>query len=77
MRIVNTMCISKEKLYVTVKVFDGKFRNYPAWGRGALNTNLKTSKSGVCLDQNWMFVDKGEEKGGGPKFRLFADVINE
>ena len=27
--------------------------------------------SGVCLEQNWMFVDRGEA-GGGPKFRLFC-----
>ena len=39
---------------------------------------LKTSNSGVCLDQNWMFVDREEEEGESPKFRLFfADVINE
>ena len=66
MRIVNTMCISKEKAvrhYVDliVKSFRGKFLNWPAWWWW-----------GACLDQNWMFVDRGEEEGGGPKFRLFC-----
>ena len=33
---------------------------------------LRTSRRRVCLDQNWMFVDRGEEGGGGPKFRFFC-----
>ena len=30
------------------------------------------------LEQNWMFVDREEEAGGGgPKYRLFVDFVNE
>ena len=32
--------------------------------------------SGIRLDQNWIFMHRGE-KGGGSNFRLSADVINE
>ena len=38
---------------------------------GGVECQLRKSKSCVCLDQNWMFVDRGEEGSGGPKFRLF------
>lgn len=31
----------------------------------------------VCFEQNGMFVDRREERIGGPKFRFFADGINE
>ena len=48
MRIVNGLCISKEK-------------------------------GGVCLDKNWMLMDRSEDKGGGGVQNLvfFADVIND
>ena len=36
---------------------------------------LRTSKSGMISDQNWMFVDRVGE--GVANFRLFANVINE
>ena len=36
---------------------------------GGVECQLKASKSGVCLDQHWMFRDRGEEGGEGPKFR--------
>ena len=66
MRIVNNMCISKEKAirhYVDliVKVFQEiseiLIKDVQRWG-------LLRSKLAV-------FVDRGEEEGGGPKFRLF------
>ena len=36
---------------------------------GGVECQLKASKSGVCLDQHWMFRDRGEEGSEGPKFR--------
>ena len=74
MRIVNTMYLSKEKTvchYVDliVKVFGSNSKNTQGWGN--VECQLRTSRSGMCLDQNWMFVDRGEEGGGGPKLRLF------
>ena len=58
MRIVNTMCISKEKALrhyadLIVKVFEENSEITQRWG---IECQLKTSKSGVCLDQNCMFV---------------------
>ena len=38
---------------------------------------LRTSKSGVRLDQNLMFMHRGEEGVGDSNFRLFVGVINE
>ena len=62
MRKVNTLCISEEKsICCTVGV----------------EYQLGTSKTGVCLDQNWMFVDRREEGGADPKLRLFCGRINE
>ena len=60
MRIVNAMYISKEKAvghYVDliVKVFQEISKLLSVWG---FECQLKTPKSGVCLDQNWMFVRK-------------------
>ena len=63
MRIVNTICISKEK---TVRNLTGP----------GFECKLRTCKNGIRLDQNWIFMHRGEE-GGGSNFRLFADVINE
>ena len=77
MRIVNTICISKEKAvrhYVDpiVKVFEENSETIQGGGGGVeCQCQLRMSKSGVCLHQNWMFVDRGEEGAGGPKFRLF------
>ena len=84
MRIVNTMCISKEKTVkavrhfadVIVKVFEENSEITLGGGggggqEGGVECQLRKSKSCVCLDQNWMFVDRGEEGSGGPKFRLF------
>ena len=75
MRIVDTICISKEKAvshYVDliVKVIEENSEITQREGR-EFECQLKTSKSGVCLDQNWMFVDRGEEEGGVQKFKLF------
>ena len=36
-----------------------------------------TSKSGLSLDQNWMFVDKGERGFGVRILDFFMDVVNE
>ena len=75
MRIVDTICISKEKAvshYVDliVKIFEENSEVTQREGR-EFGCQLKKSKSGVCLDQNWMFVDRGEEEGRSPKFRFF------
>ena len=35
------------------------------------------SNSWVCLDQNWMFVDRGKEGVGIGNLEFFLDVINE
>ena len=74
MRIINAMVINKEKLvhhYVdlTVKAFDKKSETTQI---GGFECQLRTSKSGVCLDENWMFVSQGEEGSGGLKFRIFV-----
>ena len=37
---------------------------------GGFECQLMTSKSGVCLCENRMFVDRQKAGGGGPKFRL-------
>ena len=60
------MCISKEKAvrhYVDLiaKVFEEN--SEITQGGGGFECQTKTSKSRVCLDQNWMFVDRGEEEG--------------
>ena len=75
MRIVSTKCISKKKTvrhYVDfiVKVFEENSEIIKG-GVGRFECQLRTSKSGVCLGQNWMFVDRGEERGGVSKFILF------
>ena len=32
----------------------------------------------MCLEQNWMFVDRGEEAGGGYRnLYFFVDVVTE
>ena len=54
-----------------VKVFEENSK-ITQGGEGGFECQLRTSKSGVCLDQNWMFVDRGEERGRGPKFRIFC-----
>ena len=50
-------------------------------GRGeggeVVECQLRTSKSGVWLDQNWMFVDRGEEGVGVQTLDFLADVINK
>ena len=33
-------------------------------GGGGFECQLRTSKGGVCLDQNWIFVDRREEGVG-------------
>ena len=73
MRIVNILCISKEKVlrhYVNliVKIFAESFEITLDGGRGKGNggcfeCQLRTSRSGVCLDQNLMFVDRGGAAG--------------
>ena len=75
MRIVNTVCINKEKLYVTVfvlivKVFEEN-SEITQGGWGAFVCQLRASKSSVCLDQNWRLVDSGKEGAKGPKVRFF------
>ena len=77
MRIANTICISKEKAvhhYVdlTIKVFEENSKITPGF-----ECQLRTSKSGVCLDQNSMFADRGEKLVGVRNLDLFADIINE
>ena len=69
------MCTSKEKalrhyvdLIVTVCEENSKITQD---GESA-ERQLWTSKSGMCLDENWMFVDSGEEGVEGPKFRLHS-----
>ena len=62
MRIVNTMCISKEKAvrhYVNLifKVFEETSEITQRKGGGVVECQLKKSKSGVWLGQNWMFVE--------------------
>ena len=88
MRIVNTMRISKEKAvlhYVDliVKVFEKN--SEIAQGVvcvcvcvcEVVECQLRTSKSGVWLDQNWIFVDRGEEGVDVQTLDFLADVINE
>ena len=75
MRKVNTLCISKEKAvrhYVDliVTVFK-KNSETDQSGGGGFECQLRTSKNGVCLDQNWMFMDRRKKGGWGPKFRQF------
>ena len=62
--------LARKKVYVTIKVFEGNFEITQRGGR--VKCQLKTSKSRVCLDQNWVFVERGEEEDGGPIFRLFS-----
>ena len=82
MRKVNTLC-SKKKRYVTMLIsllqFSTKIPKLPRvdGGGGDVECQLRTSKSGVCLVQNWMFVDRGEEVVGFRNLELFVDVINE
>ena len=82
MRKVNTLC-SKKKRYVTMLIsllqFSTKIPKLPRvdGGGGDVECQLRTSKSGVCLVQNWMFVDRGEEGVGFRNLELFVDVINE
>ena len=76
MRIVNFLCISKEKVirhYVNliVNVFAESFeitlhggRRREGGGGGCFESQLRTSRSRVCLDQNLMFVDREGEAGG-------------
>ena len=69
------MCISKEKTAcdyfdLIVKVFEKNSEIAEGWG-GEVECQLRTFKSGVCLHENWMFVDRGEARDRGPKFRLF------
>ena len=33
---------------------------------------IKDVQDWSVLRPNWMFADRGEEEGGGPKFRLFC-----
>ena len=42
------------------------------WGVGC---GLRTSKSGICLDQNWKF--EGKRWVVARNLDFFADVINE
>ena len=69
------MCISKEKAvrhYVDLIVTVCE-ENYEITQDGeSAECQLWTSKSGMCLYENWMFVDSGEEGVGGLKFRLHS-----
>ena len=38
---------------------------------------IKDIQSRILLDQNWVFMHRGEKAGWGLNFRLFADVINK
>ena len=71
------MCISKEKTacdyLISLLKFSRKIPKLPrvGGGGGEVECQLRTFKSGVCLHENWMFVDRGEERDRGPKFRIF------
>ena len=77
MRIVNTLCVSREKklysiMLISLLTFLRKISKLP-WMEGFWMPVKDVQEwSGVCLEQNWMFVERGEEAGGGPKFRLFC-----
>ena len=58
-------------MLISLLNFSRKFSKLPTV-RGRVDYQLRTSKSGVCLDQNWMFVDREEEVAGCVKFRLFC-----
>lgn len=49
-----------------VKIFEENSKT--TQGEGGVESQLRTSKSGVCLDQTWMFVDRREKGSGGSKF---------
>ena len=77
MRILNIVCISKEKAgryYVDliVKVFE---ENSEIIREGGIECQLGTCKSGRSSDQNFMFVERG--KRGVRILDFFADFINE
>ena len=70
------MCISKEKAvchYVDLNanVFEENSKITQCvclcvcvCGGGGFECQLRTPKGGVCLDQNWIFVDRREEGVG-------------
>ena len=72
------MCIGKEKAVhhyadLIVKVVEENSQITQEGGRGVwVECQLRISKSEVCLDQNWMFVNRGKEGAGGLKFILFC-----
>ena len=75
--VINIMSTSQEKavrhyVAVIVKIFE----EHSEVTQGDIERQLWKYKSGVCLDQNWMFVDRGEERGWG-HLHFSADVINE
>ena len=74
MRIVNTLCINKDKkVYVVILISLRKFLRTISklpWMED-FECQLKTSRSGVCLEKNWMFVDRGEEAGEGTEIYTF------
>ena len=53
-------------MLISLLKFQEKFRNYRAWGAGGggFVCQLKTSKSGVCLDQNWSSLLEGKRRVG-------------
>ena len=81
--------LAKKKLYVSMLMLISllKFsRQIPHLPRlGKFECRLKTSKGGVCLDKNWMLMDRREDGGWGGGGRggrvqslvFFADVIND
>ena len=79
MRTANIVCISQEKtvctsLYVDliVKVFEENSEIT----QGVIEYQLRASKSGVCLNQNWTFVNRGEERVGVQTLHLFCGLHN-
>ena len=42
-------------------------------GEGSVSCQLRTSNSGVSVDQNWMFVDRGEEGVGVGILDFFSE----
>ena len=77
MRIANTICISQKKtIRDNVDLTDIVFQENSKITQG-FELQSRTSKNGVCLDKNLMFVDRREKGVRIPNLDFLADVINE
>ena len=70
--LVNIVFNIKEKAFCHYVDFIVKvFEEIPKLPREEYRMPITVSKSGVCLDQNWMFMDRREEGLGFQKLQHF------